>query len=388
LKRHSRAIVLVLLVSLFLLYKYGTDSSTIAREKRLKLTLQFEQAGHREDIYAPDDAPDDAHQDAGPQDAAPDPMSVHLVIAGTTSEDISWTSRIKIPGLEVIHYIADDPSAPYHPPANKGREAMIYHNYFYDFYDHLPDVAILTHAQDISWHMEPVLSNSLTFALSHLDLSAVKERGYANLRVSWENACPDYINTTLKGTSGLELEGQSTREAFLGNFGGAAGLPDEVPEILAQPCCSQFAVTRDTIRSVPRERYAVFIDWLLDSSMDDSMLGRTWEHMFQWLFTRKAVDCPAEWKTYCRMYHICFNGKKDYDRYLGLEELRAELIDRFDVGLLKAVWNSAFGTRKQDLVQQIDVVSRQIDEHIQQARERGKIEINRMGGLEYLYMDT
>jgi hypothetical protein len=190
LKRHSRAIVLVLLVSLFLLYKYGTDSSTIAREKRLKLTLQFEQAGHREDIYAPDDAPDDAHQDAGPQDAAPDPMSVHLVIAGTTSEDISWTSRIKIPGLEVIHYIADDPSAPYHPPANKGREAMIYHNYFYDFYDHLPDVAILTHAQDISWHMEPVLSNSLTFALSHLDLSAVKERGYANLRVSWENACP------------------------------------------------------------------------------------------------------------------------------------------------------------------------------------------------------
>jgi hypothetical protein len=368
-RKNSLLIALALILSLFLLQRFGKDSVTVARDGRLKLTLQFEQA----------------EQGGGPavrHDTALDSLTVHLVIAATASEDISWTSQLKLPGLEVIHYVADDRSARYHPPANKGREAMIYHNYFYDFYDLLPDIVILTHAQDISWHMEPLLSHSVTFALSRLNLLAVMERGYANLRVSWDNACPAYINTTVK-----ELEEESTREAFLANFGSASGRPDEVPEILAQPCCSQFAVTRDAIRSVPRDHYARYIKWLLDSNIEDSMLGRAWEHMFQWLFTKKAVDCPTEWRTYCKMYHICFDGKTEYEKYLHLDELRADLIDRYDVGILKTIWNWNFGTRKKDLVREINAISQRISWLKQHAQVRGEKAFGRKIRRQSLYLD-
>lgn len=375
LRRHFLIIALSFILCGLLLSRYGRNSPRVARDNRLGLTIQFEQA--EQGKY-----PKTHHDGPGLS-----PMTVHLVIASTASEDISWTSQLKIPHLKVIRYVADDPSAAHHPPANKGREAMIYHSYFLDFYDELPDIAILTHAQDISWHMEPLLSHSLHYTLSHLDLLAVQERGYANLRVSWDNACPAYINTSITGTTALEVESQSTREAFLGNFGDASSLVNEVPAILAQPCCSQFAVTRDVIRSVPRERYASFVNWLLHSSMDDAVLGRTWEHMFQWLFTNKAVDCPIEWKTYCKMYHICFNGQDEYATYTELDSSRADLIDRYDVSILKAWWTWGFGSGRQDLVEEIGVISRKINELVQRALERGRERTTGAIGMESLYLD-
>lgn len=360
-RRHFLVATLALLLCSFLALKYGGQSSLSARDNRLKLTIQFEQADNDRDSKTQEGPILDSN-----------PMTVHLVVASTASEDISWTSKLKIPGLQVIHYVADDPSAPHHPPANKGREAMIYHSYFYDFYDNLPDVAIMVHAHDISWHMEPLLSHSVSYAVSHLDLLAVKERGYANLRVSWDNACPAYIDTTLKGTTGLALEGQSTREAFLQNFGAKVGLMYDAPEILAQPCCNQFAVTGDTIRTVSKEQYRHFINWFLTSPMDDFMLGRTWEHMFQWLFTTRAVDCPMEWKTYCKMYRICFESREEYRNYMRLEMLQEDLIDQYDLSFFKALWTWRLGNGKQELARAIGVVSRQINEVKGQALERGR----------------
>lgn len=144
----------------------------------------------------------------------PSPRSVHLVIAATGGEDISWAFQFESQGFKIIHYVADDPSWPHHPPANRGHESIMYHSYFQTYYDDLPDIAILVHAKDISWHMEPLLDHSVSYAISRLDLDAVEQRGYANLRVSWENACPDYINTSLTGTDDLEFEGQCTRKPF------------------------------------------------------------------------------------------------------------------------------------------------------------------------------
>jgi hypothetical protein len=85
------------------------------------------------------------------------PPSVHLVVAARLIEDYSWVKQLKVPGLVVIPYIADNTSAPHHPQKNKGHEAMIYHQYFYDFYDNLPDVSILVHSHQRSWHVEQLL---------------------------------------------------------------------------------------------------------------------------------------------------------------------------------------------------------------------------------------
>jgi len=114
------------------------------------------------------------------------------------------------------------------------------------------------------------------------------------------------------------------QEAFRANF----NLYD-IPEILATPCCSQIAVTKERILSVPREQYKHHIDWLLNTQLDDGISGRTWEHMWQYLFLGKAIDCPIEHKAYCRLYHICFGGREGYDEWIemlqGGQKLQNEL---------------------------------------------------------------
>lgn len=99
----------------------------------------------------------------------------------------------------------------------------------------------------------------------------------------------------------------------------------EIPEILATPCCSQIAVTRERIHSVPREQYQHHINWLVNTNLPDHISGRTWEHMWQHLFLQKAIDCPIEHKAYCRLYHICFGGREQYDEWIELEQGRQNL---------------------------------------------------------------
>ena len=86
--------------------------------------------------------------------------TVNLVVAATSKEEYSWVKQLRVPGLVVVPYIADDRSAAHHAQKNKGHEAMMYHQYFYDFYDNLPDISILIHSQQMSWHVEQLLDQS------------------------------------------------------------------------------------------------------------------------------------------------------------------------------------------------------------------------------------
>jgi hypothetical protein len=191
------------------------------------------------------------------------------------------------------------------------------------------------------------------FSLNHLDLREVQRRQFLNMRVTWGIGCSSgTINTTrVNEESGNSPEQKEMQEvskssniyyscrhfeskmkrttmvrvswngcqcfhvlqdpqanflrdfqadnlqAFRANFN-----IYEVPEILATPCCSQIAVTRERIRSVPREQYKRHINWLLNTNLPDDISGRTWEHMWQHLFLQKAIDCPIEHKAYCLLY--------------------------------------------------------------------------------------
>jgi hypothetical protein len=190
--------------------------------------------------------------------------------------------------MVVVPYIADDPSAPHHPKKNKGREAMMYLQYFYDFYDNLPDISILIHSEEKQWHVDDMLEQSMIFSLNHLDLREVQRREFLNLRVTWGIGCSaGSINTSrvIVESQDDPPEERSMQEAFRVNFN-----VYNVPEILATPCCSQIAVTKEKILSVPREQYAHHIKWLLDTRLPDFISGRIWEHMWQYLFLQKAVS--------------------------------------------------------------------------------------------------
>ncbi|KAI1418500.1 hypothetical protein F5Y13DRAFT_1747 [Hypoxylon sp. FL1857] len=295
-------------------------------------------------------------------------ITINLVMATLSGDDISWAENIRIPNLNVIRYVSDDMKALYHPPIpNKGREALIYHAYMHDFYDHLPDITIFTHADETPWHMETILNSSMTFALQHLDLNEVLAKQYFNLRVSWENACPNWINTTKTMTDSGKLEEMYMHEAFAEIFSA-----DEVPEILAGPCCSQFAVTRDAIRRNPRSQYQINMDWIIDTDLDDFISGRVWEHMWPWLFKGIAVDCDVEWKAYCKMYHICFSPESRV-RLTNLEDEKKYLEQK--TGFLEGFLDLLGGHRDKKRLEEINAI---IAAEVEKALERGKTQERRM----------
>ncbi|OTB15037.1 hypothetical protein K445DRAFT_12316 [Daldinia sp. EC12] len=327
-------------------------------------------------VQSPRVAIQDAHRTLNVTEAQTDPplgqddknITVNLVLATLRRDDISWIENIKLPNLNIIRYVSDDMMAPYHPPLpKKGREAMIYLTYMYDFYDELPDVTIFTHADESPWHVERSLNSSLVFALSHLDLSQVMQRQYFNLRVSWENACPDWINTTNSEYDDEKQEQSFMREAFAENFA-----TDDVPEILAGPCCSQFAVTRDAIRRHPRTQYQRNLAWLMQTDLSDFLSGRVWEHMWQWLFMGQAVDCPIEWKAYCRMYHICYDLESR--KLLSKLELERKNLEK-KTGVFDTIADLLRGMKNKKRLREIDAV---MAVELESALERGKSEAVRM----------
>ena len=237
--------------------------------------------------------------------------SVHLVLSTLSFNDYSWTKNLSSQNYKVIPYMVDDQNAQYHTPANQGNEAMGHLTYMYDFYDNLPDILIFLHGQDYVWHIDGALEYSTAKSLNRLDLTEVLRRKYMNLRISWDIACPNWMNTSITIDSpefSTKLKGEEPymKDAFEALFPG-----DPLPEILAAPCCSHFAVTRDTIRSVPRERYQNAMSWLQNGYMSSSISGRIWEHLWHWLFLKRAVDCLDEHAALCRNYRICFESAGD-----------------------------------------------------------------------------
>jgi hypothetical protein len=115
---------------------------------------------------------------------------------------------------------------------------------------------------------------------------------------------------------------------------------DPIPKVLAQPCCAQFAISKDRITSLPLARYVFFREWLLRTSLSDYISGRVWEYLWQYIFTGQHVVCPAEHVCYCDGYGICFGGEEEYRIFDGqMKEMRGleeelkevqEVQERFD----------------------------------------------------------
>ncbi|KAG9230096.1 hypothetical protein BJ875DRAFT_344454, partial [Amylocarpus encephaloides] len=231
--------------------------------------------------------------------------TVTLVIAAMKNSDFSWTHNLDVPNSQVIPYIADDETATFHPTANKGHEAMAYLTYIYTAYDILPDISIFVHDADHAWHNDPILESSLTYTINHLNLDEVEERGYLSLRVDWQNGCPNWINTSITTTSPTYSEFRK-EEALMGPFFQRMFPGQPLPPIFSGPCCSQFAATRAAIHALPRSWYKTQIEFLEATHLDDAVSGRLYEHMWPYMFSGVAIDCPIEYKALCRQYRICF----------------------------------------------------------------------------------
>ncbi|KAI9825426.1 MAG: hypothetical protein M1832_001156 [Thelocarpon impressellum] len=308
-----------------------------------------------------------------------------LLVARTKEEDVSWIGK-ELPGLETVIYVADDPQAPLHPPRNKGHEAMIYLSYIIDRYDRLPDVALFMHSHRWTYHNNELHGGDAVQMVKALSNERVVREGYVNLRCHWHEGCPGHLHPLSKEPDFHRIQD------IMGKEWPRLFPSDPVPESLSQPCCAQFALSRERIRSVPRSLYVGYRDWLLRTALTDYYSGRIWEYLWQFVFTGNAVHCPKEHVCYCDGFGMCFGGEEQYAEWFGLQkrrkELEMELQDwhKQDDAVKQRLAAGKEGAEQVErpeygrdvyLHDQIEVLNEELDARKRAALERGKDPKNR-----------
>jgi hypothetical protein len=303
------------------------------------------------------------------------PYTRTLVVARLANETVDWLTDdadfTRAADLNLAIYTVDDPDASPRVPANKGHEVMPYLTHIIDNYDKLTDITIFMHAHRWTWHNNDLLQSDARSTLLLLSSPKVVRDGYMNLRCHLDPGCPDHIHPS---SPSEEQDTQLNRpeEAIVGQAW-LELFPDESqpPSVLSQPCCGQFALSAERIRAIPLARYVFFRDWLLDTTLEDSLSGRVWEYVWQYIFAGVHEFCPEEHLCYCDGYGVCFGGKAQFDAWFALREKKKDLsTERDELG-------DDEEPKKHYMLAQLVVWQAELDKSMAEALERGKDPRNR-----------
>ncbi|KAI0149139.1 hypothetical protein BJ166DRAFT_57333 [Pestalotiopsis sp. NC0098] len=227
--------------------------------------------------------------------------NVEVVVASLKSEDTSWLST-HLPDWKTNIYVVDDRKASLTVPKNQGHESMVYLTYIIDHYDHLPNNIIFMHASRFAWHNDDPDYDAIP-TLRNLQLPYLQENGYVNLRCVWVIGCPAEIRP-VEDEANRDDAHPMTKDIYKQAFDEL--LPDlPMPEVVGVSCCSQFAVTRETIQSRPQSDYVRYRQWLLETSLDDGRSGRVLEFSWHIIFGKEPVYCPSASDCYCKVFGLC-----------------------------------------------------------------------------------
>ena len=222
----------------------------------------------------------------------------HTIIGSCTDHLSSWQNAI---------YHADDPEWTLHVPQNKGREAMVYLTFLIDHYPDLPDIMVFLHPHKQgwpqAWHTDAQgYDNAESVRSLHLDY--VRQHGYANMRCIWNPGCPVELQPFMR-RHGDSLSEQTER-AY-----GAAWMQlfqtdnSTIPEHVATPCCSQFAVSKEQVHKRPLTDYKRMRQWLLDTELSDDISGRVMEYTWHVILGKEAAWCPPFHECWCQQFGRC-----------------------------------------------------------------------------------
>lgn len=332
---HARRVVVCLalatLLSLLVYYRTASASVTInSLRSTVPQVIGLGDLFNTEDDYGSQDStasrPEYPHASNPPVDARPSASvgsvvptirppgtnyTRNLVMARTKKEDVNWLEEVDLgPEITKMVYVVDDPNAPLHTPKNKGHEVMVYLTYILDNYDKLPDISIFMHAHRYAWHNDDLLNYDAAEMIKRLSSERVQRQGYMNLRCHWNPGCPEWIHP-----GKIEEDHEKKEQALMADAWAELFPLEPIPKVLAQPCCSQFALSRDRIQVLPRERYSHLRDWLLRSQIRDTMSGRIFEYLWQVIFTGESTVCPNQRTCYCDGFGVCFESEDSFDKW-------------------------------------------------------------------------
>ncbi|KAK4508796.1 hypothetical protein PRZ48_002535 [Zasmidium cellare] len=169
------------------------------------------------------------------------------------------------------------------------------------------------------WHTDaPGLDNVI--AIKTLNLDFVRRNGYVNMRCQWEPGCPDWVQP-LRSADSEDPENLERRmpEGWRALF----GEDSEVPNVIATPCCAQFAVSREQVLKRSLEEYEWYHQWLMATEMSDGLSGRIFEYLWHVIFGMNPVYCPDVAQCYRDVYNREYNSTE-------WELERQQLIDEWN----------------------------------------------------------
>lgn len=307
-----------------------------------------------------------------------------LVVPCMKEDEVIWIKQ-ELPEIAKAVYVVNDSTAFIHPPKNKGHEVMVYLTYIIDNYARLPNVSIFMHAHRWTHHNDGLLDNDAVQMISRLSDNHVIRRGYVNLRCEWDPGCPEWLHpVNFQASLGKQ------EEAVLSRCWRELFPSDPVPPFLSQPCCAQFAVSKERILSIPMSRYMFYRDWMLTTPLSDYISGRIWEYLWQYMFSGEYANCPLEHVCYCDGFGICFGGEIQYQDFIELkmEMEKMELkLDDLDTGAnrekqLIRDWHGTRITSFSDLQptylsDQVQAMKKELKSRKIDALERGEYAQNR-----------
>lgn len=192
-------------------------------------------------------------------------------------------------------YTVDDRSANLHTSTRKGNEANAFLTFIIDNYNHLPGTIAFIHPtrfpQDGQSGKKGNKSKKLegpgfdsVASLNNLNHDYVQRQGYANLRCATSPGCPDEIQPWRNITQQSEID--HTMATVWGQFFDS----QEVPEVIATPCCGQFAVSKKQVLKRPLDDYLKFQEWLVETPLEDSVSTRMFEYLWHVIFGKDPVQ--------------------------------------------------------------------------------------------------
>ncbi|KAH4859922.1 hypothetical protein HBH70_012530 [Parastagonospora nodorum] len=186
---------------------------------------------------------------------------------------------------------------------NKGMEANAYLAYIVQNYNNLPSTIAFLHPHKegypIAWHTDNE-EHSNVVSLKTLNLNFIQSNGYANLRCNPEPGCPNEVMPFRDPPEDHRTIEAAMPDAWRDLFNNT-----NVPQVLATPCCAQFAVSRDQVQKRSLEEYKKYYTWLMETPLKDETSGRVFEYLWHVLFGQDPVYCPALERCYCDVYNRC-----------------------------------------------------------------------------------
>lgn len=192
-----------------------------------------------------------------------------LIIASQSTSNLTFLASAAAKGNWPLYtYITDGPPTSQQPlttPSNssQGNEAMVYLTYIIDNYHNLPDIMFFHHDHEVAWHQK--YSSATEF--QYLNLITVLRQGYVSPRCL--NGCENVIELSsdtlplkqlLRGSRDIRIA--SVLSQFLDE-------KEDLPSKIAAPCCAQFAVSKEAVRTRSLQTWVGLRNWLLETDLDN-----------------------------------------------------------------------------------------------------------------------